>query len=283
MSRSTRYDEILRTSNIDIGAQMKKRNNPAWMPQFDEEFDDAAPVAEKKVREKFTPEELLRTWLESDESGGVWKRRWVLDKLRAKSKQESLAAKYYLNVLGFLFAILVFVWMLAAQRQAGNAHQITRLLREHLPLKTDGQHSNIMPGWDAVLDYLDRWVEAIWIDPTCGDLLCEGAPREFASWGPPDPLTGELRHGCAADCGQEANLTNVHLLLSYDNASYEELINRARTPASTLPFPAPVRWNVCTEMHLGTFGLNHEWCWFEGDGVELLPNQTTTVQHIPLM
>ena len=47
--------------------------------------------------------------------------------------------------------------------------------------------------------YLDDLIETIFLDPTCGDGLCE-APFEMASWG---------RFGCASDCGFLENVLDV--------------------------------------------------------------------------
>ena len=57
--------------------------------------------------------------------------------------------------------------------------------------------------------WLEGLVGRVWVDPTCGDGVCE-TPFEFASYG---------RFGCRADCGRLQdiqNLTAVQIDLYYD-------------------------------------------------------------------
>ena len=62
---------------------------------------------------------------------------------------------------------------------------------------------------DDVLNWLSTTLTAIWVDPVCGDGVCE-TPFEYASFG---------RFGCRADCGELAevqNLTTLQIDLYYD-------------------------------------------------------------------
>ena len=62
---------------------------------------------------------------------------------------------------------------------------------------------------DDVLSWLQSTLTAIWVDPVCGDGICE-TPFEYASFG---------RFGCRADCGKLSeiqNLTIVQIDLYYD-------------------------------------------------------------------
>ena len=62
---------------------------------------------------------------------------------------------------------------------------------------------------DDVLSWLDTTLSAIWVDPVCGDGVCE-TPFEYASYG---------RFGCRADCGKLSeiqNLTTLQIDLYFD-------------------------------------------------------------------
>lgn len=62
---------------------------------------------------------------------------------------------------------------------------------------------------DDVLSWLDGTLTAIWVDPVCGDGVCE-TPFEYASYG---------RFGCRADCGKLSeiqNLTTLQIDLYFD-------------------------------------------------------------------
>ena len=62
---------------------------------------------------------------------------------------------------------------------------------------------------DDVLSWLDQTLTAIWVDPVCGDGVCE-TPFEYASYG---------RFGCRADCGKLSeiqNLTTLQIDLYFD-------------------------------------------------------------------
>ena len=62
---------------------------------------------------------------------------------------------------------------------------------------------------DDVLSWLDTTLTAIWVDPVCGDGVCE-TPFEYASYG---------RFGCRADCGKLSeiqNLTTLQIDLYFD-------------------------------------------------------------------
>ncbi len=90
------------------------------------------------------------------------------------------------------------------------------LLSLDLPLQVHSTIENaILPGSDTygstddVLNWLQTTLTNIWVDPVCGDGVCE-TPFEFAAYG---------RFGCRADCGQLAqiqNLTTLQIDLYYD-------------------------------------------------------------------
>ena len=86
----------------------------------------------------------------------------------------------------------------------------------NLPLQVHSTIENaILPSSDEygstddVLSWLQTTLTNIWVDPVCGDGVCE-TPFEFAAYG---------RFGCRADCGQLAqiqNLTTLQIDLYYD-------------------------------------------------------------------
>jgi hypothetical protein len=77
-------------------------------------------------------------------------------------------------------------------------------------------------------------VQKTWVDPACGDGLCE-SPFEFASYG---------RFGCRADCGRlsEAvgNLTTIQIDLHFN---FEHSVGSI--PATELM--SQTQWNLCPE------------------------------------
>ena len=56
---------------------------------------------------------------------------------------------------------------------------------------------------------LSDQIMGIWVDPTCGNGLCE-KPTEYPAYGHP-----ENRFGCEEDCGNQPNVTTIALHLDY--------------------------------------------------------------------
>jgi len=129
-----------------------------------------------------------------------------------------------------LFCFLFFVgWYLATlylQRSANTAYMVHSTLDEVLY-----PGSNYMQSTADVHKWLGNTLEAVWVDPVCGDGVCE-TPWEFASYS---------TFGCRADCGrlQEVqNLTTIQIDLKWNFGH-----PLGSTPASDLMRNA--KWNLC--------------------------------------
>ena len=66
-------------------------------------------------------------------------------------------------------------------------------------------------------------ITGIWVDPQCGNGLCE-LPKEKPAYGHPDN-----RYGCEEDCGVEPNMSLLTLLLDYRSPSVGRWPSTPRT------------------------------------------------------
>jgi hypothetical protein len=73
-------------------------------------------------------------------------------------------------------------------------------------------------------------IGSIWVDPVCGNGLCE-QPKEQPAYGHPDN-----RFGCEEDCGVEDNVSNLTLVLDYQRPALG-----AAPPLCTAPPSVPNR------------------------------------------
>ncbi|KAL3132313.1 hypothetical protein ABBQ32_008891 [Trebouxia sp. C0010 RCD-2024] len=84
---------------------------------------------------------------------------------------------------------------------------------------------------DDVLSWLDTTLTAIWVDPVCGDGVCE-TPFEYASYG---------RFGCRADCGKLSEIQNLTILqidLYFD-------FTHPTTSIASSTLMDQAAWNLC--------------------------------------
>lgn len=172
----------------------------------------------------------------------------------------------YRSLAGLLAFIAVFLGVLYAQRGATTAYQVHSTIAAVVLPPADSLSSTQdvyawlaglltvrgrRPGWaretlrssatcivhaHAPTRCYCRWpmratvspLQAVWVDPTCGDGSCE-APFEFAAFS---------RFGCKADCGRLADIQNltsaqvdVYWDFSHQAASLPAAVRAARTGA----------------------------------------------------
>eukprot|EP00879_Flechtneria_rotunda_P032401 GHRR01035602.1.p1 GENE.GHRR01035602.1~~GHRR01035602.1.p1 ORF type:complete len:274 (+),score=60.02 GHRR01035602.1:334-1155(+) len=134
----------------------------------------------------------------------------------------------YQSLFGLMAFIAVFLGVLYAQRGATTAYQVHSTIASIVVPGGTMLHST-----DDIYSWLNGLMQSVWVDPTCGDGICE-APFEFAAFS---------RFGCKADCGQLSeiqNLTSAQVDVYWDFSHQE-----ASLPASDLM--DQTTWNLCPQ------------------------------------
>ena len=98
---------------------------------------------------------------------------------------------------GFLVFVAWFLATLYLQRSADVAYQVHSTMQDVLDPGVKSMQSR-----DEIYAWLSNTLQAVWVDPLCGDGICE-APWEFASYS---------NFGCRADCGQLQNVQNLTVI-----------------------------------------------------------------------
>ncbi|KAL0022694.1 hypothetical protein WJX77_001966 [Trebouxia sp. C0004] len=150
----------------------------------------------------------------------------VVKELHARYRKQTKRWQDYIRLFGFLVFVSLFLAVLFLQRNAQVAYQVHSTI-ENAILPTSTQYGSS----DDVLSWLSTTLTAIWVDPVCGDGVCE-TPFEYASFG---------RFGCRADCGELAevqNLTTLQIDLYYD-------FNHPTTSIASSTLMDQAAWNLC--------------------------------------
>ncbi|DBB14252.1 TPA: hypothetical protein ACH3X3_001198 [Trebouxia sp. C0006] len=150
----------------------------------------------------------------------------VVKELHARYRKQTKRWQDYIRLFGFLAFVSLFLAVLFLQRNAQVAYQVHSTI-ENAILPTSTQYGSS----DDVLNWLSTTLTAIWVDPVCGDGVCE-TPFEYASFG---------RFGCRADCGELAevqNLTTLQIDLYYD-------FDHPTTSIASSTLMDQAAWNLC--------------------------------------
>eukprot|EP00798_Chlamydomonas_sp_ICE-L_P006111 gene6111-2715_t len=159
----------------------------------------------------------------------------IVRELYFRFEKQQQRWKDYRSLFFFLFFVGWFLAVLYLQRQSAVAYQVHSTLDSVLvPEESSAQSADqeiSALSTDQVYAWLSNTLESVWVDPVCGDGICN-QPWEFASYS---------SFGCRADCGklQEVqSLTKIQLDLYWD---YNHRVGSL--PASTLMQQAS--WNLC--------------------------------------
>ncbi|KAK3277010.1 hypothetical protein CYMTET_14957 [Cymbomonas tetramitiformis] len=141
---------------------------------------------------------------------------------------------HYANMFSFILFICFYFAILFYQRRAFLAYDVTFTLSETvLPKASSTEYADSFTTQDQIYDWLAALVDQVWVDPSCGDGVCE-PPYEYPSFGPrPDSF------GCSADCGvnQFTSAVTLMVIASLWGLGDDETIAR---------FKKETQWNLCT-------------------------------------
>mmetsp|Transcript_10216 Transcript_10216/g.33452 ORF Transcript_10216/g.33452 Transcript_10216/m.33452 type:complete len:1592 (+) Transcript_10216:74-4849(+) len=164
----------------------------------------------------------------------------------------------YKNLFFFLVYGMFWMAVMYMQRSATDAYAVTHTLGAQLLPGGAGEDTQFeLASKDEVYDWLEGIISSVWLDPVCGDGVCE-EPFEFPSYG---------RFGCRADCKQlndrliEGGVYNVSTLqidLYYDFSHV-----KGSTPSTTLM--QDTSWNLCPQLDTGEPAKHGTDCYYEED------------------
>ncbi|KAA6428169.1 MAG: hypothetical protein FRX49_01765, partial [Trebouxia sp. A1-2] len=224
----------------DALLQMLKKKLPPLPADAGDEVDESSRSKSPLVI-KSTPAESDWRLEEGDKPSRALQ---VVKELHARYRKQTKRWQDYIRLFGFLVFVSLFLAVLFLQRNAQVAYQVHSTI-ENAILPTSTQYGSS----DDVLNWLSTTLTAIWVDPVCGDGVCE-TPFEYASFG---------RFGCRADCGELAevqNLTTLQIDLYYDfdhpttsiasslNEEYESYPD-IRFTLSLQTLMDQAAWNLC--------------------------------------
>lgn len=129
----------------------------------------------------------------------------------------------YVNLFSFICFGILWLLILGLQRDTTAAYEVQNTLNTHL-LPEDTTFDNM----EGVYSWAQDTVSKIWVNPVCGDGLCE-EPWEFPQY---------ADFGCRADCGDlpsRFNLTTLQLDLEWDFTHI----------AGSDSLRARAQWNLC--------------------------------------
>ena len=122
----------------------------------------------------------------------------------------SVSSKKCAGCISGTFTSTQHLWLLSACMLVGKESHRCLAMQVHSTIQNAILPESTQYGSsDDVLSWLDDTLTAIWVDPVCGDGVCE-TPFEYASYG---------RFGCRADCGKLSeiqNLTTLQIDLYFD-------------------------------------------------------------------
>eukprot|EP00899_Mesostigma_viride_P021248 jgi/Mesvir1/29124/Mv18427-RA.1 len=130
----------------------------------------------------------------------------------------------YLYLLSFVLLTAFYSTILIYQRRAFLAYDIHKSLAYLLPNDDNGGVVSEFRDATYVYDWLEATVQDVWVDPFCGNGVCD-VPVEEAAY---------VRFGCQEDCGWREDLMQLTLDLSYFFPSAADPSVRATT-----------LWNIC--------------------------------------
>eukprot|EP00241_Pyramimonas_parkeae_P000642 CAMPEP_0114226644 /NCGR_PEP_ID=MMETSP0058-20121206/1346_1 /TAXON_ID=36894 /ORGANISM="Pyramimonas parkeae, CCMP726" /LENGTH=1064 /DNA_ID=CAMNT_0001337391 /DNA_START=71 /DNA_END=3263 /DNA_ORIENTATION=+ len=231
--------------------------SPAHFQAFDDSKQELLEQErlrfEGPARRRLSYVSMLDAWIARRTADGKTKRDWVLKELKERCVNARERNIHYKNLVFFILFTGMFIGVLYTQRRPEDNHEITNLMTSYLPEKLNGQLDNPLSSWTEVHTAVTTQITSIWVDPECGNGLCE-PPFETPGWG-----HVSNRHGCEADCGVMPNVTLVTATLDYTRVGQGMLAQKlAEQKASAFAAPTEIRWNLCS--------LNNDRCWYNSGG-----------------
>jgi len=172
------------------------------------------------------PQEVETTRYRLEEGDSSSHAQKIVRELYFRYEKQLQRWRDYRNLVFFLAFVAWFLAVLYLQRDASVAYKVHSTLTDVLV-----PNDEVMKGTDEVYAWLQNTLQAVWVDPVCGDGICE-SPWEFASYS---------RFGCRADCGKLQdiqNLTKIQVDLNWDFGH-----PLGSLPASDLM--QQTKWNLC--------------------------------------
>ncbi|KAL6749264.1 hypothetical protein V8C86DRAFT_2852326 [Haematococcus lacustris] len=204
------------------------------------------------------PQEL-QTSRAPGEGEGATHAQVIVKELYQRYQKQVQRWKDYRSLFFFLAFVALFLAVLYSQRQANTAFRVHATLADVL-LPRD----TAMASTGDVYAWLTGVLAAVWVDPKCGDGLCE-APFEFPSYS---------TFGCRADCGQlesALKLTRLQVDVYFDFSH----------PVGSMPSSELMQqtsWNLCP-----TQTVYNASCYYSSDITfnRLSGSQTQTIFDAP--
>ena len=144
----------------------------------------------------------------------------------------------YFKMFALVFALAVYAYVLADQRQAGASFDMARSIRDAVVPSTREFTSSM-----AAQTWIEQTVSSSWVDDPCGNGVCDAAlGREVPGFGG----EGSDAHGCVADCGRVADIPGAgRTLLLHIKSNIADSAAATGVSATTAELSADVEWNVC--------------------------------------
>jgi hypothetical protein len=164
------------------------------------------------------------------------KHHFVLEQIKLVSGVTTERKSEYSDLLCFLFYITIFLVIVIMQSDASSTYTITSTHSDFLFSEatetiafSDGRVVDRIPSLQKLTTWMeDVVVDGVFVDPQCGDGLCE-RPLEF-----PSVFSGLF--GCTADCGEFVNTTDVTVEFYLDEEAYTDIDDEGWEN---------VAWNLC--------------------------------------
>uniref|UniRef100_A0A7S0YB92 Polycystin cation channel PKD1/PKD2 domain-containing protein n=1 Tax=Polytomella parva TaxID=51329 RepID=A0A7S0YB92_9CHLO len=152
----------------------------------------------------------------------------VVQELYNRYEKQRQRWRDYRNLFGFFGFVALFLATLYLQRDARTSYGVLSTLSTVLlPSQTNYQSTNDLYNW------LSGVVTSVWVDPVCGDGICE-VPFEYPSYS---------SFGCKADCGlltEALNLSTIQIDLYFDFTHLSGSMSSSDLMSQT-------SWNLCPQ------------------------------------
>ncbi|MEW5304614.1 MAG: hypothetical protein WDW36_007214 [Sanguina aurantia] len=157
-------------------------------------------------------------------------------------------SRKYRHVAWYSAFVAAYMAVLYLQANAYKSGEVVATLKA--TFMPDGESTMTFQSESDVLAYLGQQVVLpIWTDPVCGNGICEW-PWEFAAWG---------SYGCKADCGVNANTTQIVVGVRADFTKHPSIAARVLMSNAV--------WNLCLEDDARRKRGQADLCWYDHDQV----------------
>eukprot|EP00899_Mesostigma_viride_P029543 jgi/Mesvir1/9774/Mv12227-RA.4 len=147
----------------------------------------------------------------------------LLSGLRERYAEILRRRAHYVNLVSFVVFTTIYAIVLFYQRRAFIGYDVHKSLSHLLPRDSNNEVATELQDIVSVNDWLKDTVRDLWIDPNCGNGVCD-IPVEELAYG---------RFGCQEDCGWRPDLLQIVVELNYKFGRDD--------------IRAASQWNVCRE------------------------------------